>query len=50
MGNTTNQLSIFRIKNWFKINDDVHEIQKTNSQIKFKITILKSKLRGNIGT
>ena len=24
MGNTTNQLSIFRIKNWFKINDDVH--------------------------
>lgn len=45
--NSNNPLSKFRIKNWFQVNDDVPRINsvvKTNSQINFKTTILKSSL------
>lgn len=45
--NSNNHLSKFRIKNWFQVNDDVPRINsvvKTNSQINFKTTILKSSL------
>ena len=37
-------LSKFRTKNWVEINNDSRGTYKTNSQIKFKTTILKSSL------
>ena len=44
LDNTLNQLSKFRIKNWFEINDDSRGTYNTNSQIKFKTAISKSSL------
>ena len=40
---TPNQPSKFRIKNWAEIND-LHGMHNTNSQIRFKTSILKSSL------
>ena len=36
--------SSFRIKNWFKLNDNAHGTYNINSQIKFKTTMLMSRL------
>ena len=40
----SNQPSIFRTKNWVEINDESRGTYNVNSQIKFKITMLKSSL------
>ena len=37
-----NQPSKFRTKNWVEINDDSRGTHNTNSQIKFKTSVLKS--------
>ena len=42
--NTSNQPSKFRAKNWIEINDESRGTYITNSQIKFKTTMLKSSL------
>ena len=42
--NTPNQPSKFRIKNRIEINNDTHRRYNTNSQIKFKTSMLKSSL------
>ena len=44
LDSTANQPSKFRTKNWVKINDDSHGTYSTNSQIKFKTSVLKSSL------
>ena len=44
LDNTQNQPSKFRTKNLVEINDDARETCNTNSQIKFKISMLKSSL------
>ena len=44
LDNTPNQPSKFRTKNWFEINDDARGTYNTNSQIKFKTSMLKSNL------
>ena len=44
LDNTPNQPSKFRTKNCVKINDDSRETYNTNSQIKFRIMMLKSTL------
>ena len=44
LDNTPNQPSKFRTKNWVEISDDAYGTYKTNVQIKFKTTILKSSL------
>ena len=41
-GNTPNQPSKFRTKNWVEINYESRETYNTNSQIKFKISMLNS--------
>ena len=40
--NTPNQLSKFRAKNWIEINDQPRGTYNTNSNIRFKTTMLKS--------
>ena len=40
----SNQPSKFRTKNWVEINDELRGTYNVNSQIKFKITMLKSSL------
>ena len=42
LGNTPNQPTKFRTKNWVEINDDGHRTYNANSQIKFKTSMLKS--------
>ena len=42
--NTSNQSSKFRAKNWVEINDELRGTYNTNSQIKFRTTMLKSSL------
>ena len=42
--NTPNQPTKFRTINWVEINDDSRGTYNTNSQIKFKILMLKSVL------
>ena len=42
--NTSNQPSKFRTTNWVEINDESRLTYNTNSQIKFKTTMLKSSL------
>ena len=42
--NTTNQPSKFKTKNWIEKNDDARGTWNTNSQIKFKTSVLKSSL------
>ena len=44
LNNTPNQPSKFRTKNWVEINDDLCGTYNTNSQIKFKTSMLKSSL------
>ena len=44
LDNTTNQLTKFRTKNWFEINDDSCRTHSVNSQIKFKTSMLRSSL------
>ena len=44
LANTSNQPTKFRTKNWVEINDDAHGTYSTNSQIKFKTSMLKSSL------
>ena len=44
LDNTSNQLSKFRTKNWIEINDQSRGVYNTNSDIRFKTTILKSSL------
>ena len=44
LDNTPNELSTFRMKNWIEINDDPSGTYNTNSQIKFKTSMLKSSL------
>ena len=41
LDNKTNQPSKFRTKNWVKVNDDLLGLHNTNSQIKFKTSMLK---------
>ena len=40
----SNQPSKFRTKNWVEINDESRGTYNVNSQIKFKITMIKSSL------
>ena len=42
--NTPNLLSKFRTKNWIEINDQSRGVYNTNSDIRFKTTMLKSSL------
>ena len=42
LGNTPNELSKFRTKNWIDINDQSRGVYNVNSDIKFKTTMLKS--------
>ena len=42
--NISNQPSQFRTKNWVEINVDSRETNNTNSQIKFKTSMLKPNL------
>ena len=42
--NLSNQPSKFRTKNWVKINDESKELYSSNSDIKFKTTMLRSNL------
>ena len=44
LDNRPNQPSKFRAKNWVKINDDSRGTYNTNSQIRFKTSMLKSSL------
>ena len=44
LDNTPNQPIKFKTKNWVEINDDTRGMYNTNSQIKFKTSILKSSL------
>ena len=44
LDNTQNQLSKFRTKNWSEINDQLRRVDNTNSDIRFKNTVLKSSL------
>ena len=44
LDNTPSQPTKFRTKNWVETNDVVRRMYNTNSQIKFKISMLKSSL------
>ena len=44
LGNTPNQSTKFRTKNWVEINDESRGTYNTNSQIRFKTSMLKSTL------
>ena len=44
LDNTPNQPTKFRTKNWVEINDDSRGTYNTNSQIKFKTSMLRSSL------
>ena len=44
LDNTPNQPIKFRTENWVEINDDTRGTYKTNSQIRFKTSMLKSSL------
>ena len=44
LGDASNQLSKFRTKNWIEINDQSRGVYNTNSDIRFKTTMLKSSL------
>ena len=45
LNNTPNQPTKFRTKNWVEINDDSRGMFNTNSQIKFKTSMLNLKLQ-----
>ena len=42
LDSTSNQPTKFRTKNWIEINDDALPTYNTNSQIKFKNSMLRS--------
>ena len=42
--NAPNQPTKFRTKNWAEINVDLHGTYNTNSQIKFKTSMLRTRL------
>ena len=44
--NTSNQLSKFRTKNWVEINDESPQIYDANNDIKFKTSMIRSRLCG----
>ena len=44
LGNKPNQPTKFRTKNWIEINDESRGMFNTNSQIKFKTSMLRSSL------
>ena len=44
LDNTPDHSSKFRTKNWVKVNDESRGACNTNSQIKFKSSVLKSSL------
>ena len=44
LNDQTTQQSKFRTKNWVKLNDQSYSTYNTNSQIKFKTTMLNSSL------
>ena len=44
LGNTSDQLSKSKIKNWVEINDESKESYSTRSDIKFKAIMLRSSL------
>ena len=44
LDNTLNQISKFRTKKWVEINDKSKGTYNTNTQIKFKTSMLKSSL------
>ena len=44
LDNTSDQPSKLRTNNWFKVNNDLSGTYNTNSQIKFKTSMLKSSL------
>ena len=44
LDNMPNQLSMFRTKNWIEINDQSRGVYNTNTDIRFKSTLLKSSL------
>ena len=44
LGNTSNQISKFKTKNWIEINDQSRGLYNTNNDIRFKIAMLKSSL------
>ena len=44
LDNTPNKPTKFRTKNWVEINGDSHGTYNTNSQIKFKTSMLRSSL------
>ena len=44
LDNTSHQPSKFRTRNWFEISDESRRTCNVNSQMKFKITVLKSSL------
>ena len=44
LDNTSNQPSKFRTKNWFEINDQSRGTYNTNSDIRFKTTMLNFSL------
>ena len=46
LDNTLNQPTKFRAKNWVEITGDAYGMYNTNSQIKFKTSMLKSLLCG----
>ena len=46
LDNIPNQPTKFRTKNWVEINDDSRRTYNTNSQIKFKASMLRSSLCG----
>ena len=53
LDNTPDQLSKFRTKNWIEINDQSREVYHTNSDIRFKTTMLVDAyilVKGRIGT
>ena len=45
LNNTASQPTKFRIKKWVEINDNSRGTYNTNSQIKFKTSMLRSILR-----
>ena len=44
LDNTLSQQSTFKIKNWLEVTDDSQGTDNTNSQMKFKTSMLKSSL------
>ena len=44
LDNTSNRPTKFRTKKWIEINDEERGIYNTNSQIKFKTSVLRSGL------